>query len=94
MASEEKQRTLLALAPLFLHPLPIIQTPQLLYSTTGTTDAGSVSVEFASATALTTAGMLPREQPPHPQQGGHRITIQYLRELPDAEARWAFRYVS
>src|SRR6266481_7405175 len=31
--------------------------------------------------------------PPHPQQGGERITETYLWELTEAECIWQFRYV-
>ena len=94
MANAEKQRILLALAPLLLHPPPIAQTPQLLHSMTDVVDIGLASAEIAGVAALAAMdASQSKEQPPHPQQGGHRITIQYLQELPDAEARWAFRYV-
>ena len=91
MASEEKKRTLLALAPLLLHPPPIIQTTQLLY---GTADLSLISAGTASVAALAIMDInnKPKERPPHPQQGGHRITAQYLEELSDTEAQWTFRY--
>ena len=50
MASEEKQRMLLALAPLLLHPPPIVQTPYLLHSITETMDVSSASVGIAGLT--------------------------------------------
>ena len=94
MASEEKRRALLALAPLLLHPPPTIQTPQLLYSTAETTDVGLVSAETIGTAALAMDISQPKEQPPRPSQGGHWITAQYLQELPDTEAKWTFQYVS
>ena len=95
MASEEKRRTLLALAPLLLHPPLIVQTSQLLYSTTGTTEVDLTSAGIAGLAALAVMDTdQPKKQSPRPQQGGHRITVQYLQELPDAEALWAFRYGS
>ena len=76
------------------HPPPITQTPRLLHSTVETIDIGLASVETAGMAALAAMNTnQSKEQPPRPQQGGHRITIQYLQELQDVEARWAFRYV-
>ena len=94
MASEEKRRMLLALSPLLLHPPPIIQTSHLLHSTTETTDIDLTS-GIASAAALTVMDMdHSKKQSPHPQQGGRRITTEYLQELSDSEALWAFQYAS
>ena len=94
MASEEKKRLLLALAPLLLHPPPIVQTLPLLCSAVGATDTNFVSAEIASVAALAAINVAqPKECSPCPQQGGRRITIQYLEELPDTEALWAFRSV-
>lgn len=94
MASEEKRRMLLALAPLILHPPLIIPTSQLLYSTAGATETDVTSAGIAGMVALTLLDAdQAREHPPHPKQGGRRITVQYLQELPDVEALWAFRYV-
>lgn len=90
MASNEKRRILLALAPLLLLPPPTIQVPQLLLQETGAVDE-TVIVGTAAITTLDVAKS--RAQPPRPQQGGYRITVQYLQELPDTEALWAFRYV-
>ena len=92
MASKEKKAMLLALALLLVHPPPFVQTPQLLCSTAGVTNIESALVEAASVAALAAMGIhLLKEWQPHPQQGGCRITIQYLQLLPDPEARWAFR---
>ena len=72
MTSEEKRNILLALTPILLHPPPIAQTPQLLYSTTEITDTELTSVAgVASAAALATMDTVQlKEQPPRPQQGG------------------------
>ena len=95
MASERKRRALTALTPMLLHPPPIVQNPQLLYSMAGVTDVDLDSAGITSTAALTAISMNQSKEPsPHPQQGGCRITIQYLQELSDAEALWAFRYVT
>ena len=52
MVSEESRHMLLTLTPLLLHLPPIVQTPQLLYSTTGTMDVDSTSVGVVSVAAL------------------------------------------
>jgi hypothetical protein len=52
MASEERRRRLLELAPLLLHPPPIIQASQLLYTTAGITDMGGTPAGIASVAAL------------------------------------------
>ena len=88
MASEEKRRTLIALAPLLLSPPPAIQMSQLLYQETEAVDA--VGVVSATALAVLEAAES-TDLPPRPQQGGHRITLQYLQGLPDTEALWTFR---
>ena len=93
MASEEKRRALLALTPLLLHPPPVIQIPQFLYSTAETTDMGLVSAGTVGVAALAMDASQPKKKRPRPSQGGCWITAQYLRELPDTEAKWTFRYV-
>ena len=95
MTSEEKRNILLTPTPILLHPPPIAQTPQLLYSMTEITDMELTSVARVTSTAtlVTMDTVQFKEQPPHPQQGGCRITAQYLRELPDVEVRWAFQQV-
>ena len=68
--------------------------PQLLYSTTGTTNIDLASVGIASVVTLAAASMDQSvEHPPHPQQGGRWITVQCLQDLPDTETQWAFWYV-
>lgn len=90
---EEKRRVIRALAPLLIHPPPIIQNPQLLYPSVDITDMpGFASAAVAGAMTVTIADCS-KESTPRPQQGGCRITTQYLLGLPDTEARWAFRYV-
>ena len=85
---------LLALSPLLLHPPPIIQTSHLLHLTTETTDIDLTS-GIASAGALAVMDMDHlKKQSPHPQQGEHCITTEYLQELSDSEALWAFQYTS
>ena len=94
MASEEKKCLLLALAPLLLHPPPIVQILPLLCSAVGATDTNFVSAEIASVAALTAINVAQlKERSPCPQQGGRQITIQYLEELPDTGALWAFQSV-
>jgi len=79
---------------LSLHPPPIIQTSQLLYLTTKTTDVDLTS-GIASVVALTVMDMDQlKKQSSYPQQGRCRITTKYLQELPDSEALWAFQYAS
>lgn len=90
MAREEKRCMFLALAPLLLHPPPSIQVYQLLYQETKTMDITGL-VGAVVFTVLSVAKSKP--QPPHPRQGGHCITTQYLQELPETEALWAFQYM-
>lgn len=96
MTGKEKGHALLTLALLLIHLPLIIQTPQLLYSTVETVDPSLVSAGTATVATLAIVDIdsKPKEQPPHPQQGGCRITAQYLKELPDTEAQWAFWYVT
>ena len=57
-------------------------------------DVGSVLVGTVSMAALAMDISQPKEWTPYPLQGGRWITAQYLQELPDAEAKWAFWYIS
>jgi len=95
MANEEQKSALLALTPLFLHSPPFVQTPQLLYLATESAGTNSALTEVASSAAalMIMDACQPEERRPRPQQGGRRITVQYLQSLPDTEAQWAFRCV-
>ena len=57
--------------------------PQFLYLTVETTDVGLVSAGTVGVAAPVMDISQPKEQPPHPLQGGRRISAQYLRELLD-----------
>ena len=93
MMSKEKRWVVCTLAPLLVHPLPIIQSPQLFCPMVDTMSVLDLtSAMIAGAINVTIRGN-PRQPPPHPQQGGCRITAKYLRELEDTEARWVFRCV-
>ena len=52
---------------------------------------GAATIGAAAIMALDAVEF--RAQRPRPRQGGHRITAQYLQELPETEALWAFRCV-
>lgn len=71
---------------------PTVESPHLLYLTAGIMDGELTSAEVASMAAL--AAMDIKSKCPHPQQGGQWISAQYLQELLDMEALWAFQYIS
>ena len=93
MANEEKRRILLTVAPFLLRPPPAIQLAQTLYPTAGAVPIDSTSAIAGAAALAITHHDQSKDRRPHPQQGGCRITVEYLRGLSVPEARWAFRCV-
>ena len=93
MATGEKRRILLTVAPLLLQPPPTIQLTQILYPTTEVAPINSTSITVGATALAVTHLNQSMERRPRPQQGGCRITIEYLRGLSDSEAQWAFQCI-
>jgi hypothetical protein len=85
------QLLLAALLPMISQPLPFVMG-QI------STDIPIQQMNYLNITAATeafcgSAVSLPTEELPHPEQGGERITEDWLFSLTDSESKWRFRLV-